>query len=126
MFIKLKDAARRIKLDALTVYFVARDPMTPFLVRFLAFAVGAYAVSPIDLIPDFIPILGYLDDLVILPLGIALVIKLTPPSVIESSRKKASEVALRPNSNLAAIAIVALWSFCVIGFGYWLLRGSGS
>lgn len=126
MLIRLKEAARRIKLDAMTIYFAARDPMTPFFVRFLAFAIAAYAISPIDLIPDFIPILGYLDDLILLPLGIALVIKLTPPSVIESSRKKASEVVSRPNSSLAAIVIVVIWCFCAIGLGYWLLHVLGT
>ena len=65
----LKDLARRIKHDVLTVYFVARNPNTPLLVRLMALAVAAYALSPIDLIPDFIPVLGYLDDVILLPLA---------------------------------------------------------
>ncbi|MGH8107604.1 MAG: YkvA family protein [Arenimonas sp.] len=120
MFATLKEVAHRIKLDAMTVYFAARDPRTPFFVRLLALSIAAYALSPIDLIPDFIPILGYLDDLLILPLGIALVIKLTPATVIESSRRKAGEVAARPSSTAAAIVIVAIWVLFTLGFGYWL------
>lgn len=120
MFATLKEVAHRIKLDAMTVYFAARYPRTPFFVRLLALSIAAYALSPIDLIPDFIPILGYLDDLLILPLGIALVIKLTPATVIESSRRKAGEVAARPSSTAAAIVIVAIWVLFTLGFGYWL------
>jgi uncharacterized membrane protein YkvA (DUF1232 family) len=123
---KLKEVARRIKRDAMTIYFAARDPRTPLIVRLLAFAVAAYAISPIDLIPDFIPVLGYLDDLILLPLGIALVIKFTPTIVIESSRKKAAEAASKPTSTWAVIVIVAIWVLCTIGLGYWLLSVSGT
>ena len=70
--------ARQLKQHTLTVYFAARDPRTPWLVRLLALLVAAYALSPIDLIPDFIPLIGYLDDLLLLPLGIALVVRLSP------------------------------------------------
>lgn len=119
---KLRDAARRIKHDAVTVYFVARDPRTPILVRLLALSVAAYALSPIDLIPDFIPVLGYLDDVILLPLGIVLVIKLTPAEVIEASRAKAHEVVVKPASNVAAVLIIAIWTLCAVGFGYWLVR----
>ena len=117
---KLKAAARGIKYDVMTVYFAARDPRTPLLVRLLALAIAAYALSPIDLIPDFIPILGYLDDLILLPLGIILVIKLTPTIVIEASRS--SEVISKPTSGIAAAIIVALWVGIAIGCAYWLVR----
>ena len=123
---KLKEAAKRIKRDAMTIYFAARDPRTPLMVRLLAFSVAAYAISPIDLIPDFIPVLGYLDDLILLPLGIALVIKLTPAIVIESSRKKAAEAATRPTSTSAVIVIVTIWVLCTIALSYWLLGLSGT
>jgi uncharacterized membrane protein YkvA (DUF1232 family) len=118
---KLKEAARGIKHDVMTVYFAARDPRTPLLVRLLALAIAAYALSPIDLIPDFIPILGYLDDLVLLPFGIILVIKLTPTIVIEASRAKANEVISKPTSSVAAAIIVALWVGIAIGCAYWLV-----
>lgn len=117
---RLEQAARRIKHDAMTVYFTARDPRTPWHVRLLALAIAAYALSPIDLIPDFIPVLGYLDDVILLPLGIVLVIKLTPPDVIEASRLKARAASERPTSRVAAAAIVALWVLCAAGLGAWL------
>lgn len=125
VFTKLEEAARRIKYDAMTVYFSARDPRTPFFVRLLALAVAAYAFSPIDLIPDFIPILGYLDDIILLPLGIFLIIKLTPASVIEASRTKAMEASAIPKSNLAAAAIIIIWILGAVAFGYWVLGALG-
>jgi uncharacterized membrane protein YkvA (DUF1232 family) len=121
VFTKLEEAARRIKFDAMTIYFSARDPRTPFFVRLLALAVAAYAFSPIDLIPDFIPILGYLDDIILLPLGIFLIIKLTPASIIETSRTKAMATSAKPKSNLAAAAIIVIWILGAVVFGYWML-----
>ncbi|MFZ3219454.1 MAG: DUF1232 domain-containing protein, partial [Rhodoferax sp.] len=88
-FTTAKDWARRIKRDAVTVYFAARDPRTPVYLRILALAIAAYALSPIDLIPDFIPVLGYLDDVLLLPLGIWLVVRLLPEPVLQASRAKA-------------------------------------
>ena len=117
---RLRAAAKRIKHDALTVYFVARDPNTPILVRLLALAIAAYALSPIDLIPDFIPILGYLDDIILLPLGIILVIKLTPSSVIEVSRSKAAKAESKPTSQVAAAVVIVIWLLCAAAFGYWV------
>lgn len=110
----------------MTVYFAARNPRTPFLVRLLALGIAAYALSPIDLIPDFIPVLGYLDDVILLPLGIVLVIKLTPPEVISESRAKATQASARPTSNAAAVVIVAIWLLCAAGFGYWLFAALGT
>lgn len=117
---RLRNAARRIKHDAMTVYFAARDPRTPILVRMLALTIAAYAISPIDLIPDVIPVVGHLDDMILLPLGILLVIKLTPKDVIEASRSRAREVADKPTSIVAAAAVVIVWVVCALGFGYWL------
>jgi uncharacterized membrane protein YkvA (DUF1232 family) len=77
LFTRAKDWARRVKRDAVAVYFAARDPRTPWLARGLAIAVVAYALSPIDLIPDFIPVLGYLDDLLIVPLGLPPIVDTT-------------------------------------------------
>lgn len=109
MFAALKAQAKQLKQHTLTVYFAARDPRTPFLVRVLAVLVAAYALSPIDLIPDFIPVIGYLDDLILVPLGLALVVRLTPPAVMESARLQAQEAAGRPVSYFAAAFIVAVW-----------------
>jgi len=118
---RLQEAARRIKRDALTVYFAARDPRTPWPVRLLALMIAAYAFSPIDLIPDFIPVLGYLDDLILLPLGILLVIRLTPETVIADSRARALEAAERPVSPVAAVVIVLIWLLSAAGLLYlWL------
>ena len=118
---RLQEAARRIKRDALTVYFAARDPRTPWPVRLLALMIAAYAFSPIDLIPDFIPVLGYLDDLILLPLGILLVIRLTPETVIADSRARALEAAERPVCPVAAVVIVMIWLLSAAGLLYlWL------
>ena len=117
-----KDWARRVKRDAVAVYFAARDPRTPMLARCIALAVAAYALSPIDLIPDFIPVLGYLDDLLIVPLGLLLVIRLLPPQVLVESREKANALLSRPRSYLAAGFMVGVWLLCIIGFAYWWYR----
>lgn len=122
MLATFKATAQRIRRDSLTVYFAARDPRTPLLVRLLALAVAAYALSPIDLIPDFIPVLGYLDDLLLLPLGILLVIRLTPAEVIAVSREKAGQLSSRPVSKAAAVAIIALWLACAAAVILWLRK----
>lgn len=109
MFTSLKAQAKQLKLHTLTVYFASRDPRTPFLVRALAVFVAAYALSPIDLIPDFIPIIGYLDDLLLVPLGLALVVRLTPPEVLETARAQAQQASSKPISYTAAAFFVALW-----------------
>ena len=87
----LKEKMRDIRLQSFALYLACRDPRTPWYAKALAAVVAAYALSPIDLIPDFIPILGYLDDLVIVPLGIALTIKLIPKDVLEDCRRQARE-----------------------------------
>jgi len=99
----------------LVVYLAARDPRTPWALRLLALAVAAYALSPIDLVPDFIPVLGYLDDLLIVPLGLALVLRLLPPPVLLAARMLA-----RPRSWLAAALIIMLWVLlAVLLFAWW-------
>jgi len=119
--VRLRDFVRRVKQDAIAVYFIARDPRTPLIVRLLALFIAAYALSPIDLIPDFIPVLGLLDDALLLPAGIALIIKLAPAQVIEDSRARVRELAHTPHSTMAAIVIVAIWILCAALFGFWLL-----
>ena len=102
--------ARAVKRDVLAVYLVARDPRVPWPVKILAAAVAAYALSPIDLIPDFIPVLGYLDDLVIVPLGILAVVKLVPADVLAELPEEAGRrLAARPRSWAGATVILALW-----------------
>lgn len=101
--------ARTIKRDAHALYLAARDPRVPWYAKALALAVAAYAVSPIDLIPDFIPVIGYLDDLIIVPLGIALVIRLVPPEIMAEHRELAAASQDQPVSKIAAGIIVAIW-----------------
>jgi len=91
-------------------------------VRALALCIAAYAFSPIDLIPDFIPVLGYLDDLVLIPLGLALVVKLVPADVMESARVRAEAAVERPTSRLAAVFIVAIWLALSFAFARWMVH----
>ncbi|WP_288011375.1 DUF1232 domain-containing protein [Diaphorobacter sp.] len=116
-----KQWARALKRDVLVVYLAARDPRTPWALRLLALAVAAYALSPIDLVPDFIPVLGYLDDLLIVPLGLALVLRLLPPPVLLAARERAARMLARPRSWLAAAIIIMLWVLlAVLLFAWWL------
>lgn len=119
-FSMLKRWASQLKQQTLIIYFAARDPRTPWFVRLLALLVAAYALSPIDLIPDFIPVIGYLDDLLLLPLGIALVVRLTPPEVMTAARARAAQAVDRPVSRGAAIFIVALWLILLVALINWL------
>ena len=123
---RIKTWARRIKRDAVTLWFAYRDPRTPLAVKALCAFVVAYALSPIDLIPDFIPVLGYVDDALLLPALIWLAVKLLPPVVIEDSRTKADDWMLshgrKPVSKIGAVLIVALWIAVLIGAWVWWTR----
>ena len=116
---RIKKWAKKLKQQTLVVYFAARNSRTPLVVRCLALAVAAYALSPIDLIPDFIPVLGYLDDLIIVPLGLMLVLRLTPEEVLVASREKAQAIMDKPVSRAAAIIIVGIWIISVSAMGAW-------
>jgi uncharacterized membrane protein YkvA (DUF1232 family) len=107
----LRRRARALKAETLALYLVARDPRVPWHARLVVAAVVAYALSPIDLIPDFVPVLGYLDDLIIVPLGLALALRLVPRPVLEECRARArSELAGgRPISRAGLVAIVGIW-----------------
>lgn len=108
---KLKDNAAGLKAETYALYLAARHPATPWYAKLLVAAIVAYAFSPIDLIPDFIPVIGYLDDLVLLPIGIALAIKLIPPAVLAECRAQAAAVMRngRPVSRLAGLVVLAIW-----------------
>ena len=116
---RLKAWAREIKRDVVAVYFAARDSRTPILVRLLALAIAAYALSPIDLIPDFIPVLGYLDDLLIVPVGLMVVVRMLPSDVLDDSRAKADSLLARPTSLVAAGFMIGLWLVCAAALAYW-------
>ena len=107
----LRHSARRLKSDTYALYLAARHPDTPWYAKVLAAAITAYAFSPIDLIPDFIPVLGYLDDLVIVPLGIAISIRLIPAEVMSECRTRAASVleSGKPVSRTAAVVVVLIW-----------------
>lgn len=98
------------------------DPRTPSIAKVVAAAVAAYALSPIDLIPDFIPVLGYLDDLLIVPAGIALAVRLIPAGLMGDFRRKADERAGRPRSAVVATVIVLIWLLSLAALGFWALR----
>jgi len=109
--------ARRLKRDAYALYFVARDSRTPWYARALAAAVVTYALSPLDLIPDFIPVFGYLDDFVIVPLGVALVLRVMPPEVLAECRQRAEVAAQRPINRVGAALMIIAW----LGVATWAL-----
>ena len=120
----LKRWARGLKRDVHAIYLAARSPRVPWHAKIVAIAVAGYALSPVDLIPDFIPVLGYLDDLIIVPLGIWLALSLIPEDVMAEYRVIADEAATRPQSRFAAMMIIAIWIFGAamlgwIGFVHW-------
>jgi uncharacterized membrane protein YkvA (DUF1232 family) len=119
-----KDRAQALKREAYALYLACRDPRAPWYGRALAACVVGYAFSPIDLIPDFIPVLGYLDDLILVPLGIALVLKVIPPEVMAESRMKAAAVMAqgKPANWVAAGVIVGIWVLLAVA-GIWIVIG---
>lgn len=121
MLDRLKQRARTIKLDVHAVYLAARDPRVPWYAKAIAVCVAVYALSPIDLIPDFIPVLGYLDDVIIVPLGILLVFKLVPPEIMAEHRAAAS-AASRPVSKAGAAFILGLWIVAALFLGSVAIR----
>jgi uncharacterized membrane protein YkvA (DUF1232 family) len=112
-----KDKARALKQETYAIYLACKDPRVPWYGRVIAACVVGYALSPIDLIPDFIPVLGYLDDLILIPLGIALVLKTIPPVVMAESREKARVFMShgKPRNWVAAGIIVLIWVGLAIG-----------
>jgi uncharacterized membrane protein YkvA (DUF1232 family) len=119
---KLKNKAASLKKEAYALYIAARDPRVPWYAKAFLGLVLAYAFSPIDLIPDFIPVLGYLDDLILIPLGITLALKMIPAQVMLDARKQAEELLLRgkPISRAGAIIIIVIW-LIVIAVVIWLI-----
>lgn len=121
---KLRDWARLIKRDVLALWIAARDPRTPVMAKIIAAAVAAYALSPIDLIPDFIPVLGLLDDAILLPLGILLAVQLIPPDLMAQYRASATELSQRPTSRAGLAIVAAIWLAAVIATASWLYARS--
>jgi uncharacterized membrane protein YkvA (DUF1232 family) len=125
MLSRMKNWARGLRRDVHAVYLAARDPRVPWYAKLLAVAVAGYALSPVDLIPDFIPVIGYFDDLIIVPLGIWLVIWLIPEEIMAEYRAVADEAGQRPVSRAGMFAIITLWILGVmtlawIGYAHWV------
>ena len=119
MLERLKRWAAELKVQVLTLWFCRRDPRTPLSAKIVATLVVAYAFSPIDLIPDFIPVLGWLDELIIVPLGIYVTLRLVPTPVVADARRQAhawlAERRTRPRNYWAAAVIVSVW----VALAYW-------
>ena len=126
LFQSIRQWASRIKRDAVTLWFAYRHPGTPWFAKALAAFVVAYALSPIDLIPDFIPVLGYVDDVLLLPALIALNIRLIPADVLQECRAQADrwvkEQGAKPRSIAGAVIVVAIWIGLAAGLWAWFNR----
>jgi uncharacterized membrane protein YkvA (DUF1232 family) len=122
---RLKRWARSVRTEVVALYLSARDPRVPWYAKLVAAAVAAYALSPIDLIPDFIPVLGYVDDLILVPLGILLAVRLVPPVLLDEFRAAAIRRLDKPASRAGAAAIVTMWVLAG-GLLLWVFwQGSG-
>ncbi|SHF53488.1 Protein of unknown function [Caldanaerobius fijiensis DSM 17918] len=108
-----KQKAKKLKSEVVALYFAWKDPRMPWYAKLFSLIIVGYALSPIDLIPDFIPVLGYIDDLILIPLGVALAIKIIPPVVMADARKKASEVQTKPKVWIGAVIIIGVWILIV-------------
>lgn len=120
---KIKHLAGQIKVETYALFLAARDSRTPWYVKIVIAVIVGYALSPVDLIPDFIPVIGYLDDLFILPLGIALAVKLIPQPVLADCRARAMQTVNSnklPVSWVAGIVIILLWIFITVILGVWV------
>lgn len=127
MLSRIKIWTRTLSRDGHAIYLASRDPRVPWYAKLLAIAVAGYALSPIDLIPDFIPIVGYLDDLIIVPLGIWLVVSLIPEGIMAECRAEADQAGQRPVSRTGMIIIIVLWLIGAMllawaGYAYWACR----
>ncbi len=122
----LRAWAAALRRQARVMYFAARDRCLPWSVRALALLVVAYALSPIDLIPDFIPVLGQLDDLLLVPLGLALVIRLMPPEVLQAAKVRADAAMHIPASRTMVAVAVASWVLLLALLAIWLVRRAGA
>ncbi|WP_433946796.1 YkvA family protein [Paenibacillus sp. SN-8-1] len=114
MLQKLKQTAKRLKSNLIVLYLSYRDPRVKWYAKLFTLCVVAYAFSPIDLIPDFIPILGYVDDLIIVPLGIVLALKMIPGDVIEENKARAQEIQGKPKNWLTAALFIIVWILLAI------------
>ena len=117
---KAPSLVTRLRIETHAAWLAARDPRTPWHARVLGLAITAYALSPIDLIPDFIPVLGLLDDALLIPAGIWLFVRLLPPGLMDEHRRTAAAAAERPRSRTGALLVIATWIAAAALTG-WLL-----
>lgn len=120
MLARLKQWARNVRRDAYAVGLAARDPRVPWYAKLLAVVVAGYALSPLDLIPDFIPVVGFVDDVILVPLGIVLVVKLVPAEILEEHRANAERAIDLPKSRIGAVVMICLW-IAAVSFSAWLV-----
>lgn len=123
VFQSTKQWARKIKRDVVALWIAARDPRVPWYAKAVAAAIAGYALSPIDLIPDFVPVLGYLDDIMIIPLGILFAVSLIPNGLMDEFRAEAAKKTGRPMSRVGAAAVALVW-VTAIALTIWVLRPS--
>lgn len=121
MLARLKNWAGGLKRDVVALFLAARDRRTPWYAKVLAGLVAAYALSPIDLIPDFIPVIGYLDDLILVPVGIWLVVRLIPVELMDEFRAEAARMEGRPKSRAGMAIVAAIWiaSAALLAWWFW-------
>jgi len=116
----LKARARQVKIDLIALSLAARDPRTPWYAKLIVAGCVAYALSPVDVIPDFIPVIGLVDDLIFIPIALALAVRFIPAEVLADCRVRAGEIAARKTSRVAGIVIVAVW-IALAALGIWLV-----
>jgi uncharacterized membrane protein YkvA (DUF1232 family) len=116
----LKARARQVKVDLIALSLAARDPRTPWYAKLIVAGCVAYALSPVDVIPDFIPVIGLVDDLIFIPIALALAVRFSPAEVLADCRVRAGEIAARKTSRVAGMVIVALW-IALAALGIWLV-----
>jgi uncharacterized membrane protein YkvA (DUF1232 family) len=121
MLEKLRERVNHLKRETYALYLAYRHPQTPRLAKIWTLVVVAYALSPIDLIPDFIPVLGYLDDLILIPMGIAIAIRLIPAEIMRECREQAAQAVEDPNvGRAAAIVIIVIWVLLALMLIWWI------
>lgn len=125
MISRLKHWVKIAKHDTVAIYLAVRDPRTPWFAKALAAFIIAYALSPIDLIPDFIPVIGYLDDLILVPIGLSVAVRLIPTDVMDDCRVRAKQIAELPANKKAVSIIATIWVAAAILTG-WLIYAAST
>jgi uncharacterized membrane protein YkvA (DUF1232 family) len=121
----LKDRIVAIKLELMALAVAAKDTRTPRMAKVLLLFLLAYAASPIDLIPDFIPVLGLLDEVILLPIGVWIVVGMIPPDVMEAARARAREGKL-PANWIAGVIVLLLWAASIAAIAWWWMNHQGA